>query len=106
MPHTLIEPTSNAVVTPRAFQLRAEHLPATLMATGLADPPLEPAEEVGVHYSVDGGQTWHQLIKGGSPVVLTLNDTILELTSPMMLGVTKGETGVETGVYLATPVKP
>src|SRR5690554_4101842 len=96
MAHTVIEKTTEAVVDPRAFAVQVARLPCTILATGLGE-----GEEVSVHFSPDGGNTWEPLKRNGQAVTLTEDNNISKIDSPILLGVTKSATALPAGVFVS-----
>lgn len=101
MPHpdqnsqTLIAPIAGEVTVHKVAKLRQEDYPATLFCTGIT------SGTVTVSISPDGGESFIELEKGTPNIyVFTATQNILEINSPMTIGVTKAATTPDVGVFL------
>jgi hypothetical protein len=51
---------------------------------------------------VDGGETFEPLAQEGADLELTATSNVLNITSPLLMGVTKTVTVGESGVFIMT----
>lgn len=93
---TLIEPTTDVVVTIAFVDVTQAMVPATLIATNLVS-----AEEAQVLVTTDDGATSQAVTQEGVTVVLTATDAVKSVNSPMKIGVTKDATVSASGVFLS-----
>lgn len=94
-PVNIIPEQTAAVTAVAAHPVYAEMVPATLIATNLAG-----SESVAVLFSVDGGITFEPLAQDGADLTLTATQNTFNMTSPLLLGVTKSSTAAACGVFL------
>ncbi len=98
LPKTLIKPTTAAVA------VGTVDLPCALDNNSIATytlsaPGLAGTETIAVHFSVDGGNTWHPSIQGGEAVALSVDDTSITVDASLYLSFEKPLTASAVGLY-------
>jgi hypothetical protein len=96
-PTPIISERTAAVSTAVEFAVVQKMIPATISATNLAG-----SETVAILFSVDGGETFEPLAQDGADLELTATSNVLNITSPLLMGVTKTVTVGESGVFIMT----
>ena len=93
---TVIIPVATGARGPVPFAVTQENLPVTITSTSIGSATTEAGQ---VMFSVDGGVTYENLIQNGDVVEFNNLRNSIVFSNPILLGLTKGVTANNVGVF-------